>query len=78
MLGSCNTGKKWPDGHGGRKGWDEFAQQLADELGVPVTSPVGFARFDRKRGLVGAPPGMHDPVRQGDPGQWKSFFPRGK
>lgn len=76
VLGSCNVGNAWPDGHGGRARWDSFAQSLANILGVPVTAPHGFARYDAQKGLLGSTPKMSSPVVPGDPGRWSTAYPR--
>jgi RHS repeat-associated protein len=66
MLGSCNTGKQF-------MGRDSFAQNLANELGTPVTAPLAGAWYN-EQGLVGAGPNAGV---GGDPGPWKTFFPQG-
>src|SRR5262249_34345376 len=72
-LGGCNTGESWEDGHGGRKKWESFAQTLANLLGVPVTAPLGFTRYNAERGLTGTSTTATGPVST--PGQWRTFYP---
>jgi hypothetical protein len=74
MLGGCHTGMNYPDGFGGYAKWKSFAQGLADELGVPVTAPLGFSRYDGKRGVIGSTKTADGPVSS--PGAWRSFFPK--
>ncbi|MFZ6735849.1 RHS repeat-associated core domain-containing protein, partial [Undibacterium sp. Ji42W] len=73
-LGSCNTGISWPQGHGG-KNWEPFAQTLAHQLGVPVTAPTGFIYYT-PRGIIGT--SATDPGPISSPGQWKTFYPKGR
>jgi len=70
MLGACNTGNKAPNGDAA------FAQQVASDLGVPVTAPLGFAWFGPP-GLLGSA-GPSSPPSPGDSGAWKTFFPNGQ
>lgn len=73
MLGSCNTGNDGPNGS------PSFAQELANLLKAPVTSPQGTAWFSTRDGLLGATKteGEGPPVN-GNIGPWKSFFPAGQ
>ena len=73
MLGACNTGQAWENGHGGKSHWDSFAQMLGNLLGVPVTAPLGFARYSASQGLLGSTPTMTGPVNGA--GQWRSYYP---
>jgi RHS repeat-associated protein len=73
MLGGCNTGDRWEDGHAARPHWDSFAQTLANLLGVPVTAPLQFTRWNSQQGLIGTSPTIAGPVQY--PGQWKTSYP---
>jgi RHS repeat-associated protein len=73
MLGACNTGRSWENGYLGRGKWEPFAQTLANLLGVPVTAPLGFTRYNAQRGVLGSTETARGPVS--GPGQWKTFFP---
>lgn len=72
MLGGCNTGNSWQDGYAGKSHWDSFAQMLANALGVPVTAPLAFTRWNGQQGLTGTSPGIAGPVQY--PGQWKTYY----
>lgn len=73
-LGACNTGRKWPDGYGG-KNWNEFAQDLATELGVDVTAPKDFSWYDSQKGMLGSS-GPNKAPDKGSIGTWVTFSPR--
>jgi hypothetical protein len=68
QLCSCNTGK----------GNNSFAQQLANELGVPVFGPNRQLWF-----YPNSPPdvfgrsGRNGPINRGDPGSIIEFKPQG-
>lgn len=67
ILGSCNTGRPRPDGK------PNFAQQLANYLGVDVTAPTDFVWYDAN-GMRGSGPYPSGPP-SGTIGPWKSFSP---
>jgi hypothetical protein len=62
VLGGCNTGLSWENGHGGKKKWESFAQTLVNLLGVPVTAPLGFTQWNALQGLIGVTATANGPV----------------
>jgi len=74
-LGACNTGRKWPDGYGGKKTWNEYAQDLANATGVDVTAPKDFSWYDAQKGMLGSS-GPDTPPDKGSIGSWVTFSPQ--
>ena len=74
LLGSCNTGNKWPDGFQG-KNWIPFAQDLANRLGVPVTAPLDFVWFNIPGPPIASPANV-TPTNPFDVGPWRTYYPQ--